>query len=80
MITGFDQVSFVVDLTEEVKTLAGQVEVLRIAVDDLRQEVEWALRNVHRPAWTPTPVLGSMPRDTDAAHPAPDDDQLCKCG
>ena len=42
------------DLTVEVEKLTGQVEVLRISIDDLRQEVEWAIRNIYRPAWAPT--------------------------
>lgn len=50
-------------LTEQMSSLANQVEVLRIAIDDLRQEVEYAMRNAFQPAWTPTPRLTSMPLD-----------------
>jgi len=53
----------VVDLTAEVRTLAQHVEVLRIAVDDLRQELEFALRNWRRHDWVPTQPLTSLPRD-----------------
>ena len=50
-------------LAGEVHTLAGQVEVLRVAVDDLRAEVEFAVRNLTRPAWVPTQPLTSVPID-----------------
>ncbi|GEM_PF-2008603 len=50
-------------LADEVHTLADQIEVLRVAIDDLRAEVEFALRNLARPAWAPTEPLTSMPRD-----------------
>jgi hypothetical protein len=70
------------DLTVEVEKLTGQVEVLRIAIDDLRTEVEWAIRNIYRPAWAPTqdPGNGSHAVPTDAKiervdHSKPDDVQ-----
>ena len=53
-------------LTEKLECLeplVGQVETLRIAIDDLREEVAWATRNMFRPAWTPTPQVTSLPKD-----------------
>lgn len=60
----------VVDLTAEVKGLASQVEVLRIAIDDLRSELEFAIRNLPREPWVPTQPLVSMPKDP-LAEPFP---------
>lgn len=53
----------VVDLGAEVSTLSQHVEVLRIAIDDLRQELEFAIRNMPREPWVPTQPVISMPRD-----------------
>ena len=35
-------------LTDVVQTLAEELKVLRIAVDELHEELQWANRNVHR--------------------------------
>lgn len=58
------QLALAVDaLTKQVRSLVDQVEILRIAIDDLRQEVEWAIRNTFQPAWPPAPPLTSVPQD-----------------
>ncbi len=50
-------------LGEQLETLDERVGVLITAIDDLRAEVEWALRNFRRPAWEPSPPLTSVARD-----------------
>ncbi|MCI0740056.1 MAG: hypothetical protein L0Y72_13505 [Gemmataceae bacterium] len=57
-------------LAGEVRTLSEQVEVLRIAIDDLREELQFAIRNLPREPWVPTQPLVSMPRDP-LAEPFP---------
>lgn len=51
------------NLTGEVRTLSEQVEILRIAIDDLRSELEFAIRNLPREPWVPTQPLVSMPKN-----------------
>ncbi len=51
------------DLAGEVKTLSQQVEVLTAAIDDLREELQFAIRNLPREPWVPVQPLVSMPRD-----------------
>ena len=53
----------VIALTDEVRGLSQQVEVLRIAIDDIRQELEFAIRNFPREPWVPTQLVVSLPRD-----------------
>jgi DNA-binding winged helix-turn-helix (wHTH) protein len=53
-------------LADQVGTLTQHVEVLRIAIDDLRQELEFAIRNLPREPWVPTQPLISMSRDPAA--------------
>ncbi len=56
-----------VDLASEVKTLGQQIEVLRVAIDDCRQEVEFALRQWQRHEWAPTQPTGGI-HDAAACH------------
>lgn len=50
-------------LTSQVEKLAEHVEVLWTAIDDLRMEVENAIRNLARPAWVSAPAPAPpMPR------------------
>lgn len=58
-----EAVEQLVEALGEVKTLTQEVRVLRDAIDDARQELEWIARNLPRPAWTPTPQLTSFPKD-----------------
>ena len=52
----------VTQLTEQVKELSGQVELLRNAIDEIREEFAWAIRNDkigarmpdHSPSMMPT--------------------------
>ena len=40
------------ELTVQVQQLTGETKVLREAIDDLRVEVEWLVRNIVRPGWS----------------------------
>jgi hypothetical protein len=51
------------DLACEVSTLSQQVETLRVAIDDLREELQFAIRNLPREPWVPVQPVVSMPRD-----------------
>ena len=46
-----------------VRELTQEARVLRDSIDDARQEIEWIVRNMQRPAWAPTPSITSMPKD-----------------
>ena len=50
----------VIECVQELRSLTDEVRVLREAIDDVRQEIEWAVRNLARPAWTPTQPLASV--------------------
>lgn len=47
-------------LTHEVGQLAGRAQVLTEAIDDVRSELEWAIRNLHDP---PPRLIGSAPQE-----------------
>lgn len=51
-VPGLEQV--VGELTDEVQQLKEHIAVLRIAIDDLRCEVEWGIRQIAAGAWLPT--------------------------
>jgi hypothetical protein len=55
--------SMVEDLGGDVRALGDRVEVLRIAIDDLRQELEWVTRNLSRLAPQTAQPVRSMSAD-----------------
>lgn len=60
------------ELSGEVQRLADQVEVLRIALDDFRSEVEWAARNLLcRQHWAPLQSATNLPEENLANGAAP---------
>lgn len=50
-------------LTDQVKQLTDQVQVLWNAIDDVRQEFEWAVRNDKMSSPRPVMHITSMPKD-----------------
>lgn len=64
-------------LAQQVRTLTDSAQVLTAAIDDVRQEIEWATRNLGRPAWVPTSAETHIPADgvaeNVAIHPVPRD-------
>jgi hypothetical protein len=58
----------VTQLADQVKELSGQVEVLRNAIDEIREEFAWAIRNDKIGTrtddhWRPVMHVTSMPKD-----------------
>ncbi len=53
----------VLALTEQVKNLTDHVQVLWTAIDDIRQEFEWAVRNDRMRGTEPPMHITSMPKD-----------------
>ena len=51
------------ELAESVENLTEQVTVLREAVDDLREEFTWAVRNNRTVVWPTVPVLKRLDRN-----------------
>src|SRR5437667_6655223 len=71
-------------LSNEVAGLTGHIQLLREAIDDVRAEFEWTIRNLQRPAWRPNqtssadtppepvPAAGKLETATqDGRRPAP---------
>jgi len=56
-------------LTQEVGTLTERTQVLTEAIDDVRCELEWAIRNLHYP---PPRLISSAP----AVHDHPDEEAI----
>lgn len=65
------------EMTQIVKDLAEEVKILRVAIDDIRCEIEWSLRHVVPPR---TPAIGlpvkslpkvqAVPRNGNVVPPA----------
>src|SRR6185436_18843423 len=58
----------VLQLTGQVKELSGQVQLLLQAIDDVREEFQWAVRNdrlggAREEQWKPVTHITSMPKD-----------------
>ena len=53
-------------LTVQVTNLADHAKLLTASIDDVRCEIEWAIKNLHRPKWAPTQAVSSVPHDAQA--------------
>ena len=51
-------------LTDAVESLAGEVNVLRIAIDDIRAELEYAVKVLKNNLWLPTSQPADPPSET----------------
>lgn len=52
-------------LNHQVGTLAASAQVLTAAIDDVRMELEWTIKNLGRPLWAPTPAPANIGKTED---------------
>lgn len=59
------------ELTVQVQQLTGETKVLREAIDDLRVEVEWLVRNIVRPGYSLTQNAAAPPATVPPGESGP---------